>query len=71
MASAYTVRPNKRPTVSTPLDWKELKAALDPEDFNIETILARVKKKGDLFKGVLDNSIAKRNTAILRKLLIN
>ena len=31
--------------VSTPLDWKEVQPGLDPADFNIHTIEARLKKK--------------------------
>ncbi|MBT1688900.1 DNA ligase D [Dawidia soli] len=70
MAVAYSVRPNKRPTVSTPLDWREIKATLDAEDFTMDTILLRIKKKGDLFKGVLDPNVANQNTRILKRLMI-
>lgn len=54
-----------------PIDTGEIKRGLDAEDFTIDTIVARGKKNGDLFKGVLDADIAKRNTTILKKLLIN
>jgi bifunctional non-homologous end joining protein LigD len=64
LACAYCVRPNKIPTVSTPLDWKEVKAGLDPSAFTIDTIAARVKKKGDLFKGVFDKKIIMANSKI-------
>jgi bifunctional non-homologous end joining protein LigD len=68
LACAYSVRPNKIPTVSTPLDWKEVKAALNPAAFTIDTIAARVKKKGDLFKGVFDKKIILSNSKILSTL---
>jgi bifunctional non-homologous end joining protein LigD len=67
LACAYCVRPNKIPTVSTPLDWKEVKPGLDPAAFTIDTIAARVKKKGDLFKGVFDKKIIATNSKILQQ----
>jgi bifunctional non-homologous end joining protein LigD len=52
VAAPYSVRPNKIPTVSTPLEWKELNARLEPAKFTVTTILDRLKKKGYLFSGV-------------------
>jgi bifunctional non-homologous end joining protein LigD len=69
LASAYSVRPHSIPAVSTPLDWKEIKPALDPCAFTIETLLPRLRKKGDLFKDVLSPAIARRNSINLKKLL--
>lgn len=69
IAAAYSVRPAKLPTVSTPLEWKEINSKLDPKQFDIHNILDRIKKKGDLFKGVTDEKIRKKNAAILKKLL--
>jgi bifunctional non-homologous end joining protein LigD len=43
--------------VSTPVDWKELKHGLSPLEFNINTIVKRLSKKGDLFEGVLREKI--------------
>lgn len=57
LAAPYCVRPRLGATVSTPLEWKEVKKGLDPHDFNIKTILKRVKKKGDLFGSVLGKGI--------------
>ena len=56
LASVYSLRPRKGATVSTPLDWKEVNHKLHPSQFTIENILARVEKKGDLFKPVLTGS---------------
>jgi bifunctional non-homologous end joining protein LigD len=52
VAAPYSVRPNKIPTVSTPVEWKEINERLDPSNFTVITILDRLKKKGDLFRGV-------------------
>lgn len=53
LASVYSVRPVDGAQVSAALHWKELTASLDPSKFTIKNMLARLKKKGDLFKGVL------------------
>ncbi|RYG45660.1 MAG: DNA ligase D, partial [Chitinophagaceae bacterium] len=38
VAAPYSVRPFHHPSVSTPIDWKELKTSLDPLQFDIHTI---------------------------------
>ena len=53
LSCAYSLRPKPGATVSTPLDWKEVKKGLHPSNFNIKNIMARIEKKGDLFGGVL------------------
>jgi bifunctional non-homologous end joining protein LigD len=55
---AYSLRATERPTVSTPLDWQEVEAALehgDPEllSFDAGQVLERVAQRGDLFAPVL------------------
>ena len=50
LASIYSVRPNKLPTVSTPVTWKELERGIAIEDFRIDNVPARVRKLGDLWK---------------------
>ncbi|WP_126973960.1 DNA ligase D [Gynurincola endophyticus] len=57
MASPYSLRPRESATVSTPLNWKELNARLDPKKFTIKTIPIRVKKKGDLWKNFFNDAI--------------
>ncbi|HEY0679239.1 MAG TPA: DNA ligase D [Chitinophagaceae bacterium] len=57
LASAYSVRPKPGATVSTPLEWKEVKPGLHPSQFTIYNIMERLKKKGDLFSGVLGKGI--------------
>lgn len=58
IACVYSMRPKKGATVSTPLDWNEVKEGLNPKGFNIHTIAKRLKEKGDLFAPMLDKSKA-------------
>jgi len=55
---AYSLRAKERPTVSTPVEWDEVKSALkkkDPErlTFVSDEVLKRVEKDGDLFEPLL------------------
>jgi bifunctional non-homologous end joining protein LigD len=52
-AMVYSVRPRAGAPVSTPLNWAEVVAGLDPAGFTMETVLDRVARHGDLFEGVL------------------
>jgi bifunctional non-homologous end joining protein LigD len=45
---AYVVRATPEGTVSTPLEWREVNAKLDPKRFTMDVVLKRVAKKGDL-----------------------
>ncbi len=53
IASAYSVRPRAGAPVSTPLRWDEVDEDLDPLDFTMDVVLARIEREGDLFEGVL------------------
>ena len=53
LASIYSVRPTPRATVSTPLAWEELEGGAATGDFSIETVPERVRRRGDLWKGML------------------
>ncbi|MEZ2334665.1 DNA ligase D [Mucilaginibacter sp. RCC_168] len=68
LACVYAVRPYKHPQVSTPLEWKEVKDKLDPAKFTMDSTLARLEKKGDLFKNLNDPKIKSANTKALNKL---
>ena len=57
IASVYSLRPREGATVSMPLQWKEVKKGLSPMDFTIHNALKRIKKTGDIFKGVLGTGI--------------
>jgi bifunctional non-homologous end joining protein LigD len=54
----YSLRARERPTVSTPLEWHEVRAALESGDpdslsFDAAAVLERVRERGDLFAPVL------------------
>jgi bifunctional non-homologous end joining protein LigD len=53
IASVYSVRPRPGAPVSTPLRWEEVNEDLDPLSFTMPVVLERVRKRGDLFEGVL------------------
>jgi bifunctional non-homologous end joining protein LigD len=51
--SVYSMRGRERPTVSTPVSWRELEAAVKKKDpsrlvFEIADVLARVERLGDV-----------------------
>lgn len=54
----YSLRAKERPTVSTPLEWEEVEAALEAQDrealsFDHAEVLDRIAVKGDLFAPLL------------------
>jgi bifunctional non-homologous end joining protein LigD len=56
--NVYSLRAKDRPTVSTPVTWEEVKAALKKKSasylaFESKDVLKRVEKMGDLFAPVL------------------
>jgi bifunctional non-homologous end joining protein LigD len=57
ICSAYSVRPKPGATVSMPLHWDEVKKGLKISSFNMKNALARLKREGDLFEGVLGKGI--------------
>ncbi len=50
LAAPYSLRPRPKATVSTPLEWDEVKKGIKPQDFTIENIHERLDEKGDLFE---------------------
>ncbi len=57
IAGPYSLRPKPGATVSMPLHWEEVKPGLTMKDFTIFNAVDRLKKEGDLFKGVLGEGI--------------
>lgn len=53
LAAPYSLRPRPGATVSTPLNWREVKHGLDIHDYNITSIHKRLDKEGDIFNSVL------------------
>jgi bifunctional non-homologous end joining protein LigD len=53
VAGAYCVRARDGAMVSTPLQWKELNASLDPRALTIETVPERIVKLGDIWGSAL------------------
>ena len=53
LASIYSVRPRAEATVSTPVTWKEIDRGVRIEDFTVRNVPARIKRHGDLWKGLL------------------
>ncbi|MFN0153476.1 MAG: DNA ligase D [Gaiella sp.] len=52
-AMGYSVRPRAGAPVSTPLQWEEVRADLDPAGFTMEAVLERVATYGDLLAPAL------------------
>ncbi|MDH5224410.1 MAG: non-homologous end-joining DNA ligase [Actinomycetota bacterium] len=53
IAAAYSVRPESRAPVSTPLTWDEVfEGGFVPADFRIDSVWERFERMGDLFEGV-------------------
>lgn len=50
LASAYSVRPTPRAAVSAPVRWSEVEAGVAIDDFRIDTMPARVRDRGDLWR---------------------
>jgi bifunctional non-homologous end joining protein LigD len=53
IASAYSVRPKPGAPVSTPLAWDEVNDKLNPSIYTMPVVLERVRRRGDLYAGVL------------------
>ncbi len=56
--NVYSVRARERPTVSTPVSWEEVAACREQRDeqpltFEVDEVLARVGRLGDIFAPVL------------------
>jgi len=52
LATAYSARASDYAGVSAPLTWREVHDGVRREDFTIETMPARLRAVGDLWKGL-------------------
>jgi bifunctional non-homologous end joining protein LigD len=53
IAAVYSLRPEPRAPVSTPLTWDEVsEGGFEPTDFRIDNVWERFERAGDLFDGV-------------------
>jgi bifunctional non-homologous end joining protein LigD len=53
LASVYSVRPTPRASVSTPVTWGEVDRGIRIEDFRLDNVPARVRRRGDLWAPLL------------------
>jgi bifunctional non-homologous end joining protein LigD len=54
LASIYSVRPRPMATVSTPITWREVASGVEMEDFRLDNVRARIARRGDLWKALLE-----------------
>jgi bifunctional non-homologous end joining protein LigD len=66
LASIYSPRPRPEATVSTPVTWKEIERGIRMQDFTILNVPARVAKRGDLWKPLVDKR-GRFNLAVMFK----
>jgi bifunctional non-homologous end joining protein LigD len=55
LASIYSVRPTPLATVSTPVTWDEVESGIRIEDFRVDNVRGRLKRRGDLWKPLLQS----------------
>jgi bifunctional non-homologous end joining protein LigD len=53
LASVYSVRPQPKASVSTPITWKELGQGVRIEDFRMDNVRERIKRLGDVWAPLL------------------
>ena len=53
LASIYSVRPQPKATVSTPVKWSEVERGISIDDFRMDNVPARLRRLGDLWKPLL------------------
>jgi len=49
----YSVRPTARAAVSTPVTWQEVERGVAIDDFRIDNVPARIRRRGDLWAPLL------------------
>ena len=66
LASAYSVRPTPRATVSAPVKWSEIERGIRMEDFRIDTMPRRIARVGDLLSPMLNEKKRVDLSALLK-----
>jgi bifunctional non-homologous end joining protein LigD len=57
LVAPFCVRPLPGAPVSTPLEWPEVNARLDPKKFNVRTVLKRLKGRHDPLRPLLETDV--------------
>jgi bifunctional non-homologous end joining protein LigD len=57
VVAPYSLRGVQGAPASTPLRWSEVKPGLDPAQFNLKTLPARLREVGDLFEPALTQGV--------------
>ena len=57
IAAPYSTRSRKGATVSTPIEWGELKSGLKIADFSVFNVPKQLSEKGDLLSNLLSKNI--------------
>ncbi len=65
LASVYSVRPTPSASVSTPVTWSEIEKGIAIDDFRIDNVPARIRRRGDLWKPLADPKNRFRLEAVL------
>lgn len=68
IVAPYSPRGNELATVATPLNWEEVGASLRPEQFTINSVMARMKTMGDPFRDFRKVGEAQPFTVVLEQL---
>ena len=68
LAAAYSARASAFAGVSTPLTWQEVRegarSGLDPADFTVRSVFARLRQVGDLWVALRDSQPARLEAAL-------
>jgi bifunctional non-homologous end joining protein LigD len=65
ISAAYSLRPEPRAPVSTPLTWDEvMQGGFEPQDFRIDNVWDRFARVGDLFAGVREGPYMDLTSAV-------
>ena len=65
VVAAYSVRARSNATVSAPIDWRDLRAALRLEQFTLLTMPTRLERMGDLWSAAMKRRNSRRALDVL------